>query len=439
MSKFSRDTLHGALRDVRKKDNSSYTVIRLMDVIDYTLKIEADIDVAMRNRKTYKKSESKMPTGALVGGSRVGKQKSGGPIRNACKGKECVLCDGNTHNTYDCTRFKTLNQRRGVLIKKGLCFICLKRHHRAECNNSDIRCPSCNKVGHSLVTCVTHIITLNKRMKTEREDKDTEAKASSFGTSNSGTFLQTFACRVRNPKVANSLILIRGLLDPGSLRSYIDESICRKLNLQSRESNSMLCYHFGSSVPCEIEAFEFDITTLNQENKCRTYTFISTPCITGKFRTFPSPSLVKSVLPGNLKYADPDIFSSDQQPLEILIDADLHNQFVDLTETERLPNEITLLNSFFGMIPFGRISEYLDNSCALIAGSLTEQVLETISSKNHCSDFSDLSDLNQLWSLEMIGIRSSELDNEYDRAVEQFCRSVKESFVVGLGSTQNRI
>ncbi len=194
----------------------------------------------MRNRMTYKKSESKMTTGAFVGGSRVDKQKSSGPIRNARKGKECVLCDGNTHNTHDCTRFKTLNQYRGVLIKKG----------RAECNNSDITCPSCNEVGHSFVTCVTHMITLNKRMKTEREDKDTEAKASSSGTGNSGTLLQTFACKIRNPKVANSSILIRGLLDPGSLHSNIDESICRKLYLQSRENNSMLCYHFGSSVPC---------------------------------------------------------------------------------------------------------------------------------------------------------------------------------------------
>ncbi len=74
------------------------------------------------------------------------------------------------------------------------------------------------------------------------------------------------------------------------------------------------------------------------------------------------------------------------------------------------------------MIPFGRMSESLDNSCTLIAGSSAEPVMETISGENYCSDFSDL---NQLWSLEMIRIRSSELDNEYDRAVEQFHQTVR--------------
>ncbi|KAK7580628.1 hypothetical protein V9T40_001257 [Parthenolecanium corni] len=57
MSKFSRDMLRGALKEVKRSPKKLYTVMDLITEIDQTLKIEEDIDIALKDRSTLKKIE----------------------------------------------------------------------------------------------------------------------------------------------------------------------------------------------------------------------------------------------------------------------------------------------------------------------------------------------------------------------------------------------
>lgn len=438
MCKFSKDTLRGALKEVRKTDGM-YTVTDLMTAIDSVLKIEEDIELALKNRPAQKKKLE--TTGTFVGGasgshgSANKRRKSsavsgGGPIRGARKQKECIFCDSSTHNSPECMRFGNLAKRREVLARKGLCYVCTEKHRQSECPNLDVKCSACQKPRHCLATCITHMISISSKLRKEREQRESGEKSSSSTCAQptsgiAGTFLQTFVCNIQNPKVAHKTLTVRGLLDPGSKKSYINEYLCRKLKIKSSDSNSLLCYHFGSSEAYEIDTHDFRINLLNSENKSRTCTFTSTPCVTGVFRTSPSSSFAEKILPKHLNFADPDIFASDQRPLEILIGGDLYNQFVDLTETKKLNNGLTILHSFFGNIPFGNVDGTSGTTSVFITGSAPAPVINKLNYSNDNSDFADLTDLERLWSLEMIGIKHSELDNEHDKAVEQYRNTVK--------------
>ncbi len=245
--------------------------------------------------------------------------------------KECIYCDAETHNSSDCMRFGTLAKRHLVLLRKGLCFVCTKRHRVADCPDTQAKCPGCQKTGHCLATCITHMIAVSIRLRKERENhagvgsenpSNPSTSKQLSGTSESGTFLSTFVCRIKNPRVAHDTIEIRGL-QSGSKKSYVNEYLCRRLKIKSSGNNILYCLRFGSSEAYEIDSGEFCISLLNSEDKFRTLNFTSTPCVTGGFWNSPSPSCARSVLPNDLTFADPDIFAMDQRPLEILIGGNL--------------------------------------------------------------------------------------------------------------------
>jgi len=420
MSKFSRDTLRGALREVKRKEDHSYTVDDLIFAVDATLRIEEDIDLAHKDVVPKKKSSGKATTGCFVGGTsssfskvKKGVQSDIGPIRNSRKRKECVYCESKDHNSHDCPRFCTLAKRKVVLMKKGLCFTCLKDHVKSSCMVAEPKCSGCSKTGHVLHLCIQHMVSINEKAKQQRENKVKTATANG-----SGTFLQTFVCNVSSSKVANTSLEIRGILDPGSKKSYISERICRLLRLKAVDSNSLVCYRFGSSEPYEIDTNDFNITLINRNESERTYTFTSSPCISGAFRTCPSASSVKSCLPQSYNYADPDVFVDNQRPLDILIGGNLYNEFVDITKVRKLENGLLLLNSFFGWVPSGNISEYTEGTPVLLAGSSLESSMPGNFVSD--SDFADLTDLSKFWTLETIGIKPSEVDNENDKVLDQF-------------------
>lgn len=304
MSKFSDYTLRGALNVVQRHDDRTYNVKNLMTAIDHTLTIEEDIE---RIKSSFKRrSSEKVTTGTLIGGvsgvkpskkgKTAGNSGGGGAMRSARKKKECVFCDKEGHFAPDCTRFSTMSRRMAVLRKKGLCFLCCNSHLASSCSVSEPKCSICHKTGHMKHLCVQHMISLNAKSKQVRE-RSSALAASSTG---SGTFLQTFLCKISNPEVTSKSLIIRGILDQGSKKSYINEWICRELKIRSQGTSSLSCYHFGSSESYDINTHEVVITLGNIFNSSqRNYTLTSTPCITGDFRTCPEPSVVESYLTKN--------------------------------------------------------------------------------------------------------------------------------------------
>jgi len=142
---------------------------------------------------------------------------------------ECIFCTLK-HASQDCRKFGTLQKRKSQVIASKRCLICTQLSHRAtKCPSAKVPCEGCSKQGHCLATCVQYI--LRKKNKASENDK---AK---------GTFLETFTCEVKG--VVN-YFQVRGILDGGSMCSYISNDLVKKLNLRTgKRSLSEMC-RFGS-------------------------------------------------------------------------------------------------------------------------------------------------------------------------------------------------
>lgn len=253
-------------------------------------------------------------------------------------------------------------------------------------------------------------------------------KAKKTSKQPTGTFLQTFTCHLKNPNT-KSTIEVRGLLDPGSLRSYLDDRICKYLKLDMKDRIPLMCYRFGSSESYDLDTYSIDVELINEQSKSRLCSFTSSPCITGNFRTCPGSDFVNESLPKNISYADPDIFQSAQRPIEILIGADLYNEFVNVNHNQKLFNGLILLKSFFGWVPSGSFSTNETQTSTLL--NFSEQCDESkdekiiVTQETSDSDLLSFTDLTRLWSLEMIGIKLSEIDNDYDKVLQHFRKTAR--------------
>jgi len=148
------------------------------------------------------------------------------------------------------------------------------------------------------------------------------------------------------------------------------------LKLKSEEKNTISCFIFGSSNSSEIETHKIKLDLVNDKGISRTLLFDTSPCITGEFCSCPKPSVIDSILPKHFQYADPDIFTSDQRSLEILIGNDLYHNVVDATKVKVLDSGVVLLKSLFGWISSGSIASGASQTSTLITGPSLETIEE---------------------------------------------------------------
>ncbi len=149
MSKFSCDTLRGALRGVKRKEDGAFTISDLMPVIDHTLKIEEAIDLAHKGSSESKASSStgKITIGAFVSGTYSQNPKRSNLSRSVLKNKLGLFCGENTHNSHMCLRFNSLDRRRSILLQKGPGFTCLGSHNRKVALNVSLYVRFVGKLG----------------------------------------------------------------------------------------------------------------------------------------------------------------------------------------------------------------------------------------------------------------------------------------------------
>lgn len=100
-------------------------------------------------------------------------------MRTNQKKKECAFCGSKLHNSHDCPRFTTMSRRRTILRKKAPCYVCASSHLAASCPVTEPKCQICNKVGHLLHLCISHMISINAKNK-----KEVKLKLLKFSSSN---------------------------------------------------------------------------------------------------------------------------------------------------------------------------------------------------------------------------------------------------------------
>lgn len=157
---------------------------------------------------------------------------------------KCAHCNEN-HPIFACLKFKKLsvNERREVVKQKSLCLLCLKAQHTAiECKYKKM-CPQCNKRHNGLL----HFGGKEERRNEKMPTKDAPKKAYIATTTeevvcatakeetNANTVLATALVKIKTKYGWSEVI--RVLIDPGSMTSFITDRIVKYLDLKRQKNN----------------------------------------------------------------------------------------------------------------------------------------------------------------------------------------------------------
>ena len=210
---------------------------------------------------------------------------------------------------------------------------------------------------------------------------------------------------VSNPNT-NEQITSRVFLDCGSQRSYITENLCKKLDLKPIAQDDLILYTFGSSDSKKLRSslVQLDLL-LNEEEKFR-FTFSIVPKITGEFHRLPlsNPEIQNRIR--GYRLADNLNLKEEVVTVDLLIGNDYYWEIIQPNKIEISPG-LYLIESKLGWILNGRLESHF----------FSPFDISFISKETE--------ELQDFWNLEHIGIRDSPYENDDDRAIEIFNKSIK--------------
>lgn len=347
----------------------------------------------------------------------------------ASGGPKCVFCS-RKHLGQDCHKYGTLKKRRERLTDQRKCLVCGSKLHKAKDCSAPKNCQHCGKPNHSVVTCVEYIIANKKKAKEQGKSSNVDTKPPL--TNLEGTFMESFICKIKDSE--DNYIDVKGLLDGGSNASYITNSMVDRLKLkQGKRSLSRVCNFGSKKVICQASN-EVVVTLKNHLQQVKSFIIKTTNTISGVVISSPTPACVRSILPNNLAYADPNIFLTNQRTFDLLIGIDLYNKLVNLTSVKRLPCGIDLKDTFFGWVPSGSL-ENNEVETELITDDTTLTTLElasnNVSQKTYITSPKNLNDdeldkfCSLFWSLEVLGIRNSQLEETNETVLNNHRETVR--------------
>ncbi|XP_042906732.2 uncharacterized protein [Parasteatoda tepidariorum] len=162
------------------------------------------------------------------------------------KKNKCISCGNDRHNLWDCNEFKMkeMNEKRDILKRSGCCFICFRFGHTAKKCRSFVKCDICFR-RHYTFMCPE-----------KKTDSKVESTVLSNETCNPEVLMQTLTIRLINGKKE---IVIRGLIDTGSQKSYLLKETINKIGYKPIGQENLNHSLFGG------------LQRTNQHNKYRIF------------------------------------------------------------------------------------------------------------------------------------------------------------------------
>ncbi|GFY59312.1 zinc finger CCHC domain-containing protein 13 [Trichonephila inaurata madagascariensis] len=161
----------------------------------------------------------------------------------------CIFCE-KMHASENCCEAASMlyDVKKNAVIKRGVCYICLKRGHMSHSCRSDVKCIICNK-RHYAVLCSK--LPLRSGLETESASVENSTTASSSSSNvlanqacTSEVLLQTLVVVLQN---GNHKSLVRALIDTGSQKSYILKSTAEKLAFKNEGEEEFIHSLFGGT------------------------------------------------------------------------------------------------------------------------------------------------------------------------------------------------
>ncbi|XP_028413930.1 uncharacterized protein LOC114536783 [Dendronephthya gigantea] len=174
----------------------------------------------------------------------------------------CVYCGDLGHKAVSCTNVVNPSDRKQILARKGLCFNCATKFHRASDCASKTSCGHCNKRHHSSI-CEQYKHERDERSgqdHTKEGDQSPGAKkVMTDGASAEGIF-PVVVVKVNG-------VMTRALIDSGAGSSYASAKLVNALNIKPSEIKSQRIDMLMTSQTKRIEVFDVEVSSLDDSCK----------------------------------------------------------------------------------------------------------------------------------------------------------------------------
>ena len=431
--------------EIQKGAKNKWTVSKLRDFLnDYVSareKVEQHANTGISSNRQQASHPLRMSTEALMAGLKVQYR----PFEKRKAFRSCRFCNGD-HWNDECTRFPNIEARRQRI--RGSCFICLKqghgtnectltkncfycgqvnRHHRSLCPQKfgNLRNESAHLVEELSVqeeegATKDEIITSSNKdgmftdsNKTVQEDGGSIENV--LISSGETVLMQTAKTDIRNPMTSMTQT-VRMLLDTGSHRTYITESLAKTLNLKMGELTELSLVTFGSKKPQRYRRPTTKVDITLKDGSICTITANVVPSITGNIQRGPiNLSSVQEWEHLLKQYALADTLPCERESstIELLIGSDYYLDLILPQKVEVQPG-LYLLASKLGWLLSGRTSQHTEdkqeetNMLILTYGTGIESEKNLFAKAN--KSLPTKANLEGFWTLETIGINDSPVD-----------------------------
>ncbi|GFS44078.1 transposable element Tc1 transposase [Nephila pilipes] len=171
---------------------------------------------------------------------------------------QCIFCE-RTHASQDCQKISNLayEDRKGQVMRKRCCLVCLKPGHMAKRCHSSVKCLICGRRHYALLCPDLRKDKISsKSREVDEEQYSTETLLTNLPLERK-IYLKTITVRLRHK---NKEVCVRALMDDGSHRSYIVKSLVTELDLSPSGTEVLSQGLFGGGISPSMEYGRFTVT-----------------------------------------------------------------------------------------------------------------------------------------------------------------------------------
>ncbi|GFT23290.1 uncharacterized protein NPIL_507481 [Nephila pilipes] len=180
-------------------------------------------------------------------------------IANTSVGRnQCIFCE-RAHASQDCQKISNLayEDRKGQVMRKRCCLVCLKPGHMAKRCHSSVKCLICGRRHYALLCPHLRKDKISsKSREVDEEQHSTETLLTNLPLERK-IYLKTITVRLRHK---NKEVCVRALMDDGSHRSYIVKSLVAELDISPSGTEVLSQGLFGGGISPSMEYGRFTVT-----------------------------------------------------------------------------------------------------------------------------------------------------------------------------------
>ncbi|UYV83956.1 hypothetical protein LAZ67_X000696 [Cordylochernes scorpioides] len=305
-------------------------------------------------------------------------------LNSVHKSNECVFCGKDNHGSPKCdfAANMSLNEKRSLMRKKGVCYKCLRPSHLSKFCRNVVRCSIYNMSSHLDVMCTKRILDRGGSSKSPTVQDETLANLST----SPDVLLPTLRVTLKGNRTEKTA---RAIIDTGSQRSYILHSTAMEMEYeQSRREFFRHSLFGGSSTDVvEHEVYTIHLSDINNSYRCE-FEALGQPLICGSI----PPVCPRSFLEGSEEL---DVSDLMRDRIEVLIGANIAGRL--LTDAQRrISSGLVAIRTKLGWTVMGKIppTEVRDDISSLCVTTLLSL------------------DLENLWKLDAIGVSDAEVEKK---------------------------